>query len=914
MTTRVRQGFAVTSATVVLLGSISGADEDDFVDDSVAAPQEAAPNPAEALFWEAVWLLDSTDPTEQKQGQRLLREAADREFVGAQGFLGECYLYGTNGFPRQERRGVEWFRLAAEQGYTTAKAMLGICYATGSGVRSDLETALKWLREAVEEALSFQPLVPPPSFLEKQAQRAREATNAGPMATANPAPWEGLFAHATYNLAGVLESMNQSEEALRYYEAAASYGVGSRAGMHEAARKAAMYYALGRGTKRDLSKANELLERSRTLARRTALASFHAQWSSQQVDEFDLDQLEKVVSTAADQQLLLEQQNVADTLIREDPAEAVRWCEIAAENGEPWAMLKIAELKYQGVGGPVDRVAAVQWYERAAREADLELAWGNLAVCLLRGIGRPADEAAAHEIIQARRDDNFVCALAGAGRVPERNLSYASWMELLEYCAVREKLPEAQYHHALSILKEEGAGAAERRGRSRRGKEIVRLLESAAKGGVIEANFYLGQIYESDRYVPLDMMQARRYYDIGDQAGSALCAYRNGSMEAEGIGRPRNFSIAIEAYLRAIARDPDHADMRNDLAVAYEQVAKRSQGTGIREKSLAAMIEQLEAANELGSAYGAFNLGRLYYENEFSPPDYAKAYDYFQTAAERGHVQANRFLGHMHNRGQGVPETPKEALYYYRSAALGGDVEALREVCEFYLTGRGVELDLNRAASWLALLSQHGDFMALVKYGDVLLEQGEYVEARKLWTDLARSSFPLVPGYAEERLSRIYRDGLGVRPDERRAKQHFDRAVKASNPDALCRVGRSLVTEKRAAEALKTFDLARKLGSHEAAYLEGCLLISGDGVPRNVEAAWALIRGAAKRGYLEAQYNLAISTLTEIEGAPSISEAIDWAEKAEAAGHPKAGEVRRKLEAKRENTAPPVDANRSQSA
>ena len=83
----------------------------------------------------------------------------------------------------------------------------------------------------------------------------------------------------------------------------------------------------------------------------------------------------------------------------------------------------------------------------------------------------------------------------------------------------------------------------------------------------------------------------------------------------------------------------------------------------------------------------------------------------------------------------------------------------------------------------------------------------------------------------------------------------------------------------------------------------GCLYCTGDGVPKDEAKGLGLIRKAAKTGYVDAEFSLAVVTLQHLPGAPELDEAIRFAEAAEAGGHSKAKAVREQLEALREKRA-----------
>jgi hypothetical protein len=269
-------------------------------------------------------------------------------------------------------------------------------------------------------------------------------------------------------------------------------------------------------------------------------------------------------------------------------------------------------------------------------------------------------------------------------------------------------------------------------------------------------------------------------------------------------------------------------------------------------------------------------------------------------------------LARMHDRGEGVPVTPKEAFHYYRLGALDDNRECLVEVCDAYLRGAGVERDPEQAQFWLKRLTDRGDFRAIFRSGDLLLAQRKWAEALQLWTRVGNMANTTIAAYGWERLSRIYTYGLGVPVDKERGEAFFQDALRAGNIDALCRHGRRLVADKRVGEAREVLQTTADQGSDEAMFLLGFMHYSAQGGPRNYPMALALFRRSAGLGYTDAMVALGVCTLQNVPDAPSVEEALHLAETAEAAGHPKAAELRHKLEARlkreQEQTAPQPDS------
>lgn len=77
--------------------------------------------------------------------------------------------------------------------------------------------------------------------------------------------------------------------------------------------------------------------------------------------------------------------------------------------------------------------------------------------------------------------------------------------------------------------------------------------------------------------------------------------------------------------------------------------------------------------------------------------DYEQAVDFWQKAAENGHVEATYNLGCMYASGRGVKQDYKKASEFCQKAAENGYVKALFNLGVMYENGIGVKQDYKKA-------------------------------------------------------------------------------------------------------------------------------------------------------------------------------------------------------------------------
>ncbi len=867
-----------------------------------AAPATSA---GEVKFWEAMKWFRSKAPADLAAGRAALEEAVAQEFTHAQLFLAECYQSGGYGYSRNAKKATALVRLAAERGNAFAQVSYGMVLFSGIGVRKDEERAFEWLKAAVADGADYSRPFPPADF---HAGTGELATELGVAGAAAADPVASAKARAHFFLGMLLEKRKDGAGAQAQFVAAATAGVSGRDGVMQAAIQAAVNYALGRGVPRDSAKANEMLEQSRKLGRHAGISLLHNYATAKLVDDFAVSELEEAVAKASDEAEGEMQMNIArmftDRKSKDyNPKEAVTWFELAAESGKPWAMLELAFLYTRGDLGKPEPEKAFAWFQRAMGEDEKKvkhyLAVANVVISLYNGIGTAKDGEKAKAVAARHKNDEFVSYLATIGQCPASVVTFEQWVDLTKSWA-KKKDAHAQYF--MGMRHEGGHGVREN------AKDALNWYRKAVKQNHPLAARRLGQLHErfpvelSGNY-GAGMIEAAEFYRIGAAGDDAASIASLALMMSEGrAAMMKDQAEAIRLYEKSLAIDPELSRSLNNLGVIYQErfeSAKKQSVKEAEEKDRELMLKYYAQADAKEDPFGAFNLGRLHYDGKIGEKDLEKAYAYFETAAERGHVIARFRLGEMHEKGEGVPETPVEAAYHYRLAALDGHREALQRLVKFYLEGKGGAQDLERAQFWLSRMFAYGDVAALAKYADLAQQQGQHDEAAKIYKMLLKGGGHTERGLAYDRLSRCYREGLGVKRNVKRADKYRAKALELGCPDTVLSVAIEKLGSGKAVEALS--DMLRIADTHAAAAFQvGEIYHHGRLVQKDPVRGMSYLKKAGAMGHSEAMFMLADMTASGVEGAPGLDEAIKLAKSAEAVGHPKAAEVREKLEARRQ--------------
>ena len=105
-------------------------------------------------------------------------------------------------------------------------------------------------------------------------------------------------------------------------------------------------------------------------------------------------------------------------------------------------------------------------------------------------------------------------------------------------------------------------------------------------------------------------------------------------------------------------------------------------------------------------------------------------------------------------------------------------------------------------------------------------------------------------------LGRVWRDGLGVLPDDKKAELWFQRAAEGGHSGAQYALVKLLHEQKRISEAISWYEQAATNGNQFADYQLGKLYLSGDGIPKDTAKAVEHLTHAAEQGSAQAQYVL----------------------------------------------------------
>ena len=232
-------------------------------------------------------------------------------------------------------------------------------------------------------------------------------------------------------------------------------------------------------------------------------------------------------------------------------------------------------------------------------------------------------------------------------------------------------------------------------------EDQIKLLETAARRGLAEAQFELGVAYDHGIGVTQNHATAAGWYQRAAEQGLTDAQYNLATLFDEGLGTPRDIERAIDWYMRAA---------------------------------------------DAGEARAMNNLGYIYEKGLTGARDYGKAVVWYRRSARKGLAIAQSNLAALHYLGRGVPRDFEQSYRWYKAAADQGDAVGQNGLGLLFANGLGVERDLVRAMAWFGLAahakgSAGADAIAYRDRLSRLMSPAERTEAEALSIEFAARAF-----------------------------------------------------------------------------------------------------------------------------------------------------------------------------
>lgn len=235
--------------------------------------------------------------------------------------------------------------------------------------------------------------------------------------------------------------------------------------------------------------------------------------------------------------------------------------------------------------------------------------------------------------------------------------------------------------------------------------DSLTVIAAAAENGADAAQVLLAVAYLNGNGALLpDPARAAYWFERAAIQGNAYAERRLGDLYEQGLGLPRNQTLAFDWRIKAANRGELAAQL--DVAKMYQE------GTGVG-KDIDEAIHWYRRAETEGSAEARFRLERLCRYGRDAELARATDRSLFEKAALRGYKSAAYVLQLVENFGYLIEESWHHRPPELNKLASDGDLEAEYQLAQRYERGAGgVRKDVATALDWYRRAAAGGHKMA----------------------------------------------------------------------------------------------------------------------------------------------------------------------------------------------------------
>ncbi|MDD2800979.1 MAG: protein kinase [Methylobacter sp.] len=237
-------------------------------------------------------------------------------------------------------------------------------------------------------------------------------------------------------------------------------------------------------------------------------------------------------------------------------------------------------------------------------------------------------------------------------------------------------------------------------------KTMLKQLQEAAEAGDASVQAYLGAMYVLGKGVTQDITIGLEWTQKAAEQGNVMGQDYLAHMFFNGLGVKKNEAKGVEWLEKAAAQD--YIDAQTRLAERYYE-------EGTPEK-IAKAFRWYQKAAELGDAQAQYNLGVMYQKGRNVPVDMDKAFSWYQKSANQGNILGLYNLGYCHLHGLGTTKDVAKAAEILQKAVDQDYAPAQAVLASILFSGIDIGQDLPRAFGLAQRAAFQGD-----KIGQLLL-------------------------------------------------------------------------------------------------------------------------------------------------------------------------------------------------
>lgn len=435
----------------------------------------------------------------------------------------------------------------------------------------------------------------------------------------------------------------------------------------------------------------------------------------------------------------------------------------------------------------------------------------------------------------------------------------------------------------------------------------LKRIANAARSGNHAAQYELGRILYYGEGIVQSYVRAEHWLRKAAEQGNSQAQYLLGIIHYYGrVGERCNYLEAERWFRPSASQLNPGAEAVLGVMYAQAQGVERDYGESLRWLLRAASHKSVQGIFLLGELYLSGNLGSGDGQDRL-------AVDYFQNAAEMGHVGAMFKIATLLESSK---ETLDAAVGWYGKAAERGHAESQFRLAQMYRDGRGIPKDFSQACFWagkavennhhpaMCLLAslyifepesenKSDGFRLMLEVADggnafaqslmaIFFFAGEYTDmdektASHWLLDAAEGG----NSQAQYFLAHEYRAGRLVERSLSLTEHWLRKSAEQGNSSAQVSLGKLLVSGDGGVandhEAFNWLDMAAGQGNPEAFLLLGLMYSLEIGVARDERKHEQYLRKAAELGNSTAQYLVGLNIVHGSDALiPNSSEAAKW--------------------------------------
>lgn len=197
-------------------------------------------------------------------------------------------------------------------------------------------------------------------------------------------------------------------------------------------------------------------------------------------------------------------------------------------------------------------------------------------------------------------------------------------------------------------------------------------FEQKANANSAEANYLLGLIYYEGKGVKIDYKKAFTYFKKAADLGFSFAQNMLGLCYEQGKGVLANSNEAAQWYYKAASQK---------MRLAIKNLGQLYHNIGNDQEALL----WLKKAADQSDGEAMFLMAEIYYRGKSGLKNDKEAFKYYSAASVmHHHLQSTYMLGMMISRGHGIDQNPEYAAQFFQKAAEKGHVDAQYELGCYY--------------------------------------------------------------------------------------------------------------------------------------------------------------------------------------------------------------------------------------